>query len=361
MKIGFDGRYAEEDLVGVGKYIKELLIELDNLGIECVIFYSKSPEVKIEGKNIKPVVLGSKNRYIFEQILLPLALKHEKVDMYHALGNIGVPLFCPVPAIVTVHDIIPLEIKDYFSYSPLPFLSKISYASRLFLSLKKSLKIVTDSNYVRNQIIKRFKINKDKVKTIYLGAPEILSGGILPKEFEDKEYILNHGGIDIRKNLNRLIEAFALVHMNHPQLNLVITGENKRIKKELTKLISKLKLDNSVIFTGYVDDKTLSAIIKNAIMECYPTLSEGFGFPILEGFAYKVPVISSKTSSIPEVAKDAAILINPYKVPEISEAMEKVLADTKLRNNMVIKGISQYNRFNWKKTANEYLSLYNSI
>lgn len=361
MKIGFDGRYAEGDLVGVGKYIKNHLIELDKLGIECVIFYSSPPKIKIEGKNIKSVVLGFKNRYIFEQILLPLSLKREKVDIYHALGNIGVPLFCPVPAIVTIHDIIPLEIKDYFSYSPLPFLSRFSYTTRLISSLKKAVKIISVSNYVKDQVIKKLKIGANKIKVIYSGAPEIAKIGDLPKELIGKKYILNHGGMDIRKNLNRLIEAFAKVYINHPQLNLVITGENKRIKADLTKLISKLKLDGSVIFTGYVDDRTLTAIIKNALMECYPTLSEGFGFPILECFALRIPVISSNTSAIPEASGMGAILIDPYNVSQISEAMEKVLTDTKLRNNMVIKGISQYNRFNWKKTANEYLSLYNSI
>jgi hypothetical protein len=110
MIIGFDGRYAEGKLVGVGKYIKYLLLELDKLGVKCVIFYSKSPEIEIKGENIRSVILNSTNRYIFEQILLPIALKHEKVDLYHALGNLGVPLFCPVPTILTVHDIIPLEI-----------------------------------------------------------------------------------------------------------------------------------------------------------------------------------------------------------------------------------------------------------
>jgi glycosyltransferase involved in cell wall biosynthesis len=361
MKIGFDGRYAEGDLVGVGKYIKNILLELDKLGIECVIFYSSPPKIKIEGENIKSVVLGFKNRYIFEQILLPLALKREKVDMYHALGNIGVPLFCPIPAIVTIHDIIPLEIKDYFSYSPLPFLSRFSYTTRLISSLKNANKIIAVSNYVKTQVIQKLKINKEKIKVIYSGAPEVVQPGNLPKDLVGKKYILNHGGMDIRKNLDRLIEAFASTHAKYPQLNLVITGENKRIKADLAKLISKLKLDDSVIFTGYVDDMTLSAIIKNAIMECYPTLSEGFGFPILESFALGIPVISSNTSAIPEASGRGAILIDPHSVTQISEAMEKVLTDTELRNNMVIQGKSQYNRFNWEKTANEYLSLYNSI
>jgi glycosyltransferase involved in cell wall biosynthesis len=172
---------------------------------------------------------------------------------------------------------------------------------------------------------------------------------------------LNHGGIDIRKNLDGLIEAFAEVHIKHSEINLVITGDNKRIRKELEGLIKKLNLGTSVIFTGYVNDLVLNSIIKNALMICYPTLSEGFGFPVLEGFGAGIPVISSNTSSIPEVAGNAGLLINPESVNAISEAIEKVLMNKEIRKTMVLKGKQQYNRFNWQKTGHDSLALYNSI
>lgn len=361
MKIGFDGRYAEGDLVGVGKYIKSLLNELDSMGVECVIFYSKKPKFKLEGKNIKSVILHAKNRYIFEQIALPQALKKQKVDLYHALGNIGVPLTCPVPAVLTVHDIIPLEIKDYFSYSPAPPLSKLSYISRLKSSLSKAEKIVTVSNYVKGELEKKLGVADDKIQTIYSGNPMLEKGGTLPKNLKNQKYILNHGGIDIRKNLDKLIEAFALVHKKHDEIELVITGGNKRIRDQLDQIIEDLKLGDSVVFTGYVDDKALGAIIKSATLICYPTLSEGFGFPVLEGFGAGVPVISSNTSSLPEVADGAAILINPKKINEIAGAIEKVLRRDKSISEMVLKGKARYNMFSWKKSADEYLSLYKSV
>jgi glycosyltransferase involved in cell wall biosynthesis len=167
--------------------------------------------------------------------------------------------------------------------------------------------------------------------------------------------------MDIRKNLDKLIKAFALVYRNNKNIKLVITGDNKRIKGQLDTMIADLGLGNSVVFTGYVNDRILGAIIKSATLICYPTLSEGFGFPVLEGFAAGVPVISSNTSSLPEVAGKAALLINPKKVNEIAGAIEKVLHGGKSINEMVLKGKARYNMFNWKESVNEYLDLYNSI
>jgi|SRR3989344_1159718 len=359
MIIGFDARYAEGDLVGVGKYIQSLVTGVTKSGQTGIVFYSREPKVKIPG--ITAVILNSFNRYHFEQVLLPIALKKYKVDLYHATGNVGVPLFCPVPAILTVHDIIPLEIKDYFSYSPFPFLSKLSYALRLKASIFKAVKIVTDSNYVKNVLTKKLNVTPEKIQTIYLGSPATITPGKLPRSLIGTKYILNHGGIDIRKNLDRLIEAFALVHKKHGEIKLVITGENKRMKEDLERLIEKLNLGNSVIFTGYLDDATLSAVIKSARLICYPTLSEGFGFPVLEGFGNQVPVISSNISSIPEVAGNAAILINPESVNEIANAVGKVLDNPEQAHEMVLKGKAQYNKFSWEKCVNEYLDLYNHI
>ncbi len=361
MIIGFDGRYAEGDLAGVGKYILKLAVGLSKKGVKVVIFYSKKPKFEIKEKNIYSKILPVQNRYIFEQILLPIALKKEKVDLYHAPGNVGIPIFCPVPAVLSVHDIIPLEIKDYFSYSPAPVLSKLSYLFRLKTSIFKADKIVVVSNYVGAQLIKKLNVDAKKITVIYSGAPEIIKGGKLPKELIGKKYILNHGGIDIRKNLGELIDAFNIFHKKYPDVKLVIMGKNKRIRDELNLQIGKLKIDKSIIFPGYVDEKTLWAIIKNALGICYPTLSEGFGFPILEGFGARVPVISSKTSAIPEIAGKAALLINPKNRHEIVNALEKVLNDKKLRQKMILEGQKEYHRFDWKKAANEYLNLYNGI
>lgn len=355
MKIGFDGRYAEGDLVGVGKYIKNLVLGLDELGIECIIFYTQKPKHKISGENIRSVILPKSNRIFFEQFSLPKAFKKYKIDLYHAPGNMGIPLFSNVKSVLTVHDLIPLQYKNYFNYSKLPFLSKLLYISRLKSSIKLADKIVSVSKFTKNELVAK-GVNPNKISVIYSGV------NIFPKSISTKniygDYIINNGGLDIRKNADGLIKAFALVHKKFPKLKLVITGENPRFKKELSKLVKDLDITDSVIFTGYVSENEMAGLIKNAKCLCYPSIIEGFGFPVLEAFSLGTPVIASNTSSIPEIAGDAAILVDPKITSQISEAVIKILSNKNLSVSLIKSGKERVKMFSWEKSAEEYLNLY---
>lgn len=358
MKIGFDGRYAEGDLVGVGKYIKNLASELDSRGVECYIFYSKESKYKIKGNNIKSIVLPKTNRIIFEQFLLPMFFKKYKIDLYHAPGNTGIPFCSNVKSVLTVHDLIPLQYKNYFNYSKIPFLSKVLYTLRLNNALKLADKIVSVSKFTKKGLVAKGVVS-DKVSVIYSGT------NIFPKKITNKniygEYIINNGGLDIRKNTDGLIKSFALVHRKLPNLKLVITGENLRYKEELLKLVKRLNIGDFVIFTGYVDESEMAGLIKNAKCLCYPSIIEGFGFPVLEAFLLGTPVVASNTSSIPEIAENAAVLVDPKNIEEISDGIVKVLTNTNLSKRLVESGYEQIKKYSWKKATNEYLDLYSRI
>lgn len=362
MKVGFDGRYAEGDLVGVGKYILNLVDRLAKKDIKCVIFYSRQPKHPISGKNISSKILHSKNRYIFEQINLPRALKQEKVDIYHALGNIGVPWFCPIPTVLTVHDIIPILIKDYFKYSKYKFVSKFSYWFRLKTSLWKAKRIIADSEFTKKTLVEKLNISPIKIKVIYLGSPEEnRETDKLPSGLEPGKYILNHGGIDIRKNLDRLIRAFAKVVSEMPELKLVITGENEGMKKGLREEVKNLNIENLVIFSGYVEEKVLWSLIRQANCICYPSLIEGFGGPILEGFAAGVPVITSNTSSLPEISGDATYLIDPEDEEDIAQAILTIIKDKNLRKDLINRGKKRIKKFSWERTTEKVIKIYREI
>lgn len=355
MKIGFDGRYATGDLVGIGNYIKNL-IEQISIKQTCFIFYSKKPKYPIEGKNICSVILQTESDFIFEQILLPRALNKYRIDIFHATGNLGISIFTRIKSVLTVHDLIPLEVENYFSYSRFPALSKCVYMFRLYSSCLKAKKIVTDSTYTKNGL-KKIGISSNKIKVIRLGVN-------LPKKVKFRyikdNYILNNGGIDIRKNLDILIRSFAIVHKKRHEYKLVITGQNEKILPKLKELVSKLHLQKTVIFVGYVDNLKLASLLRYAKCLCHPSLNEGFGLPILEAFSYGVPVITSNTSSIPEIAKNASVLINPKKENQIADAILTLLKDNKLANKLRKSGLERVKRFSWRKTANEYLNLYHS-
>lgn len=355
MKIGFDGRYATGDLVGIGNYIIHLVKNISE-SQKCVIFYPKKPKYLIEGKNIYSVILKTQSDFIFEQILLPMFLRKHKIDIFHQTGNLGIPIFTCVKSILTVHDLIPLEIKNYFSFSKFPFLSKYLYLFRLYSSCIKAKKIVTDSEYTKKRLI-NIGICSNKIEIIRLGInpPEKINF-----RFIKNDYILNNGGIDIRKNLDLLIKSFYIVHKKKPKYKLVITGENNEMLRKLKKIVTKLNLKRAVFFVGYVDDLKMASLLKYAKCLCYPSLLEGFGFPILEAFSYGVPVITSNTSSIPEIATNASILINPDNKDQIAKAILTVLNNDKIANNLRVLGFRKIKKFTWKKTSYEYLNLYNS-
>lgn len=355
MKIGFDGRYATGDLVGIGNYIKHLVKNISE-SQKCVIFYPKKPKYLIKGKNIHSVILKTQSNFIFEQILLPMSLRKHKIDIFHQTGNLGIPVFTCVKSILTVHDLIPLEIKNYFSFSKFPFLSKYLYLFGLYSSCLKAKIIVTDSEYTKKRLI-NIGVYSNKIKVIRLGinVPQKVNF-----RFIKSDYILNNGGIDIRKNLDLLIKSFYIVHKKKPKYKLVITGENNEMFRKLKKIVTKLNLKQAVIFVGYVDDLKMASLLKYAKCLCYPSLLEGFGFPILEAFSYGVPVITSNTSSIPEIATNASILINPDNKDQIAKAILTVLNNDKIAKNLRILGFRKIKEFSWKKTSYEYLNLYNS-
>ena len=359
MKIGFDGFYARGDLVGIGKYIASLVNQVAKKGHQCVIFYPENPKYPITGKNISSRILPTLNRFANEQHYIPKFIKEEKVDLYHAVGNMGVPLFCPIPAVLTVHDIIPLLFPNYFKYSKYKILTKFSYYFRLKSSVVKAKKIIADSEYTKKTLIKQTGEKAEKVKVIYLGGPEVSrETDKLPKGLKPGEYILDHGGIDVRKNLDRLIRAFARVVAKKPQLKLVITGKNEAMSPGLKNEVKILGLEDSVVFPGYVDEKELWSLIRQASCICYPSLIEGFGGPVLEGFAAETPVITSNTSSLVEVAGEGALLINPEDEKEISQAILKVIGDREHREKLVKKGKERLKDFSWEKAGEETIKIF---
>jgi glycosyltransferase involved in cell wall biosynthesis len=236
--------------------------------------------------------------------------------------------------------------------------------------LAKAKIIISVSEYTKKTLVEKLGIKPEKIKVIYSGAPEVSFKSLrLPKELKKGEYILNQGGMDIRKNLNRLIRAFAKVKLQNSKtpklktnaLKLVITGENQRMKKNLEKEIWRLGISKAVVFSGYVDEERLWSLIRQASCVCYPSLIEGFGGPVLEGFAAAVPVICSNVSSLPEIAGDAAFLVNPESEEEIAEAILKIVEDNSLREKLVEKGKERLKDFSWKKTAEEVMKIYGAM
>ena len=358
MKIGIDGRYAQGDLVGVGNYIKNLVDGLTFRGFKCVVFYSKKPKLKIN--NCKSVILYVSNRYLFEQVFLPIALVKNRIDIYHGTANSGLPILTFIPTVLTIHDLIPLNYRGYFKFSRQPFISKKLFSLNMVLSTMKANRIITDSNFVKKEVVRKLRIQTNNVKVIYLGV-SIGKIGPLPLKLRRSLYILDHGGIDVRKNLEIMIEAFSIIIKKIPNCKLVITGDNLNLKPRLKTLVKELDIEKSVIFTGYVGEETLGALIKHAGCICYPSLMEGFGMPVLEGFQTGVPVVCSNVTSLPELAQDSAILVNPMSSKEIAAGIISALKNKKKRTKMIEKGKLVVKKFNWNNTVDQTVDVYREV
>ncbi len=358
MKIGIDGRYAQGDLVGVGNYIKNLVAGLSKNNFECIIFYSKEPKIKI--KNATNIILNTTNRFYFEQILLPLALNRNEIDLYHATANSGLPFFSFIPFVLTIHDIIPLRFRNYFKFSRFPFLSKKLFQFNMILSSYKSRKIITISKFVKKEVVDTFKIPPSKIQVIHSGV-KLANTGRLPTKLVGEKYILNQGGIDIRKNLDGLIKAFLLIKKKFPDYKLVITGENLELKIVLQSLVNKLNLEDSIFFVGYVSERTLSALVKHSSCICYPSFMEGFGMPGLEGLEAGIPVVCSNTTSFPEIMNGVAVLVNPDSCSDIAAGVISILKNKKRSFNMIKKGKILVKEFRWEQTVSETLKIYREV
>ncbi len=181
MTIGLDARFAQGKLTGVGKYIQALALGLAARHFKVVLFYSQKPQSVLRRKGIKTIILPG-NKYLWEQIYLPRALKREKVTLYHAAGNFGVPLFSNIPAVLTIHDLIPLLQKDYFNHAKIPVFSQKLYYWRVKTSIMKAQKIITDTYWTKKTIVDFFKTPPQKISVIYLDSS-------YPEEIDEKAYL----------------------------------------------------------------------------------------------------------------------------------------------------------------------------
>ncbi|MDD5659392.1 MAG: glycosyltransferase family 1 protein, partial [Actinomycetota bacterium] len=233
-------------------------------------------------------------------------------------------------------------------------------------------KIICDSYQTKKDLIKFFHVPEEKIKVIYLGVDHIFSDpvseenkeNILTKyDLKDLIYILCVSSIEPRKNFERIIEVFGEIIKDekYKDLFLICVGGTGWKNETVYDLVKKKGLEKKVRFLGYVKETDLPVIYNKARFFMYPSIYEGFGLPVLEAMAAKVPVLTSNVSSLPEVAGNAAITVNPYSEKEIYEASITILENESLRKEMQIKGTKRSNLFTWENTAFLTLGAYKEV
>lgn len=360
MKIVIDARLYGQS--GIGRYIRNLIFYLGKLDSknQYFILHLKEDYNLLTYQNNFHKILADFRWYGFkEQYGLLRLLKSLKPDLAH-FPHFNAPVFYKGQYVVTIHDLI----HQHFSMQRSTTLNPVAYSIK-WLSYKmvfrnaisKACKIIVPSNFVKDQLVTDWKINKEKIMV----TPEAVDQTILnlsQKKLKQpnikKPYIFYVGNAHPHKNVEGLIESFLKLKEKYIDLKLVLSGQDhyfwQRIKNEFQ--------HKDIVFTGQISDEELVSLLKSA--ECFvmPSFEEGFGIPILEAMACCCPVVSSDAGSLKEVGGDACIYFNPSNINDMIKKISQVLDDEKLRQKLISKGLKRYKEFNWQKLAQETMEVY---
>lgn len=301
---------------------------------------------------------GYLRRSFWEQLIFPKLLQNEK-DNLLICPIPEIPILSTIPTIAIVHDLIPLKLRQY--YSPQ---AKFYFWCTL-QTLRKASFIITDSEFTRQQLMQFNIVPSNKIKTIYGGVerPQLnYQLDLISNKYGiSKPFILYVGGFIKRKNVQRLLYAFAGLK-NYQNYILILVGWGRPPAiAEIKKIINLLNLQENCKLLHNISDAELSCLYSNCEIFIFPSLYEGFGLPILEAMAHGAPVISSNFTSLPELGGDAVIYCNPLSIQDITNKMDLLLSDTKLRDIIKRKGLERVKLFNWQATVTQILEIINSL
>jgi glycosyltransferase involved in cell wall biosynthesis len=391
VKIGIDiSRYIDKS-GGVGIYAANLLkfllkIDIDNKYLGYSFFYDCFPEGwnKRENAGIFEDYYRNPNIYTnfrLNNINLGTSAIRKKwanssiegkekllgnVDVIHSTAYI-VPELLKAKLVVTIHDLSFLLFPDLHTEENIRLLMQ----NLIFINSRPN-KIICDSEQTKKDLIRFFHVPEEKIKVIYLGVDHIFSDPVSEEKRDiilakydliGLNYILTVASIEPRKNFERIIKVFGEIikNENHKDVILVCAGGAGWKNESIHQLVKEKGLEDKVRFLGYVEEAELPSIYNGAKFFMYPSLYEGFGLPVLEAMASKVPVLTSNVSSLPEVAGDAAMMVDPYSEKEIYDASIRLLKDEPLRKKLQLTGVERSNLFTWENTAFKTLEVYKEV
>ena len=372
MRIAIDTHHLLLENAGTKRITVNLIEQLyQENGIELV---EVRPKYKLSrGKSIPGKILGHLIRFFWVHLHLPVLCYRKKVDVLIS-PEFNTPILTHCKRVVIVPDAHMRAQREFTSTLWFYFY----YVPFIEVPIRRADLIITISEFAKKQIVELMRLDSVKVHSVYLGIDfsflnrtsvngdtKVKEKGLLPKE-----YILFVGTFEARKNLERLIHAFARIKSaslpGGQNLQLAIVGKPaggmfSDRSRQMTALIRELNLDDDIILTGFVADEDLPEFYRQSKLLAFPSLHEGFGFPIIEGFISGVPVITSNLCSMPEIAGDAALIVDPYNVDDISDKIERLLVNEELRDQMIAAGRARVKQFTWEKFTKEVLALISSV
>jgi glycosyltransferase involved in cell wall biosynthesis len=368
LRIGLDGDTLGRKRTGDESYLASLM-----RGLGCVddtndyVVYVRDPS------KVGPSFEGL-TRFAFRRVApqsiwlrfpigLPLALRRDPVDLLHV--QYFVPPAAPCPVVVTVHDISFAVRPDFFTRKD-RFLLK----TLVPWSLRRAARIITDVEYTKRDLVGMYDLSPEDIEVIPLAAdPRYRPMDrarcrqiVAERHGISGPFVLYVGTLQPRKNVATLIRAYGMFRertgLPH---KLVLTGKPKYMYQSVLDALNEARYPDDIVLTGFVADADLPIYYNAASVFAFPSLYEGFGLPLLEAMACGTPVISSNVTSLPEVAGDAALLVDPTKPEAFCDALVQVLGDGEVADRLSQRGLEQAARFTWERTARETLAVYRDV
>ncbi len=350
---------------GIGVYLQELLPYILRTGNFHVSLLGRKQAVEetFRGNELNEAKIIECSAGIYslrEQAEIPL--KVPPCDIFWS-PHYNIPIL-PIRAkhrVVTIHDVYHLAYIH-----TLNLVEKLYARMVLPLAAVLSERVVTVSSFSKSEIVKYTGIKPKKIEVIHNGVDYL--------KFQDTKdnnvlnlsgsYLLYVGNVKPHKNIIGLISAFAMFHKSFPDVKLVIVGKKDNFIHGIQNLdvfIKNLEIDGHIVFTGFVESDALYSLYKNAYVFVFPSLYEGFGLPPIEAMASGVPVVASRSASIPEVCGDAAVYVDPHNPQDIAQGIIKVFRDDSLRNELIGKGYARAKCFPWQASAAKHVKLFEAI
>ena len=367
MLIGIDAsRYKHDQATGVEWYSKHIIDSLIKDVLkndeDKIILYSREPLVLSKNERVKNKVLKAKKFWTLKR--LSKEMKQNPPDVLFVPSH-TLPLTTPKHSVIMIHDVAFRYLRKAYTWRQYHYLN---WSTKF--AVKNASRIIVPSEATAHDLKYFFKCPEDKIVVIQHGfSPPDVHQKEIDSVFKNSDafkyfginkttpYILFVGRLESKKNLVHLVQAFAKFSEMHPDYKLILAGKRGVGFDDILKVVNKLEILDKVIMPGYITEEEKAALYKYCKLFTFPSFYEGFGLPILEAFHYKKPVLTSKVSSLPEVAGDGACYCDPYDPEMIEICIDKLINNESYANELVEKGTKKLKSFSWKKAAKQTLNI----
>lgn len=368
-RIAIDYTAAYEQGAGIGRYVRDL--------VDTLVIADETYDYRlfIAGIGQKPLPDLAKSNVswrttrispkwfarLWHRASLPFPVEAftGKVDLFHATDFVLPPTLPQTRTLLTVHDLSFVRVPEAASPSLKAYLDAV-----VPRSVRRADHVLADSQATKEDLIELYGIQPDKITVLLSGVdPRFKRTSLLlttrsKYQIGDRPYILSVGTVQPRKNYGRLIQALARLRADGLDLSLVIIGGKGWLTDPIYETLGQTGMGEFVRFTGFVDEADLPALYSGAACFAFPSLYEGFGLPILEAMACGVPVVTSNLSSLPEVAGDTALMVDPYDLDALADALRRLIEDSALRERLIAGGYERARQFTWTAAADHLRQIY---